>query len=78
MAIILCSFCNLFIVLYSIIHYRAIASIPLENYFAFAFNTVLLVFWVVGVTKSALEHAGKKYALTLLSSIDGISETENE
>ena len=77
MAIILCSLCDLFIVLYSIIRCRTIASIPLENYFAFAFNSVLLVFWIVGVTENALEHAGKKYAITLLGSIDGLPEIEN-
>lgn len=78
LAIILCSLCNLFIAFYSIIHYRDMTSIPMENYFAFASNIVLLAFWIVGVTKNALEHAGKKYALTLLGSIDGISEIENK
>lgn len=77
MAIILCSLCDLFIVLYSIIRYRTIASIPLENYFAFAINSLLLIFWIVGVTENALEHAGKKYAITLLGSIDGLPEIEN-
>lgn len=73
-AIIICIFCNLFIGFYSIFHYQSAFLIPLENYFAFAANIVLLIFWIFGVTKKALEQAGRKYAITLLCSIDSIPE----
>ena len=76
-AIVLCFLCNMFIAVYSIIHCHGLTLIPFEYYFAFALNTVLLVFWIAGVTKDVLARAGKKYAATLLSSIDGIPGVEN-
>lgn len=71
--IILCIICNVLIALSSLIHNNGLSSIPIENYLAFLVNLFLLLFWFYGVTKSTLDQTGKKYALTLLKSIDYLS-----
>lgn len=76
-AIILCSICNLIIVLSSIIQQDGIINFSAEYGFAFSANLILLIFWILGITQGALESAGQKYARTLLHSIDSIIENHN-
>lgn len=68
--ITICSLLCTAISLYSWIKFKHFTGIPTENYFAVTMNIVMLLFWIFGVTEKMFENTAKKYAKTLISSID--------
>lgn len=59
-----------FIAWYVLPQYASFSEIPVNYYLAFGVNFLLLVFWLVGINKDMLEDACKRYAKTLISTID--------
>lgn len=71
-AIVICLLCMLSILISSWLKFQDFSAISGATYFGFFLNIVLLLFWFLGVTKSILEDAATRYALTLLSAIDSL------
>ena len=60
------------IAVFSFLEYDSYADIPVNHYFAFSLNIIMMLFWCIGVTKKTLENIAVVYAKTLLSAIDNI------
>lgn len=56
--------------IYSYVKFGAITDIPLGNKVSILFNVFFLLFWIFGINMSMMEHAAKRYATTLLATID--------
>ena len=65
-----CIFCNILIVVYAHARYGTFSGLPLELYFSFSVNLLLLLFWLLGVNKNAMDDSAIHYAKALLSALD--------
>ena len=74
--IIICILFAAFTAVYSTIAFGSLAAIPSQNYAAFSLDAILLLFWIVGVTKSALEVSAIHYAEALIMAIDTLEKEE--
>lgn len=66
----ICILLAVFISLYSLLKFKQLSSIPIENYFSIAVNVVMILFWIFGVTREMFKNTAKEYAKTLISAID--------
>ena len=64
--------CGIFTGTYAWSLFSAFSEIPLQYYFAFAFNISMLVFWIFGITRLILEDTAIRYAKALLAAIDSL------
>ena len=74
--IIICILFAAFSAVYSTIAFGGLAAIPLQNYVAFSLDAILLLFWIFGATKSALEISAVHYAKALIMTIDTLEKEE--
>ncbi len=68
--IFLCSLLACFLIIYIALHLKSGDNVSLEFYCAFIFNVILLIFWILGITKKMVNTSAIQYAKTLLSAID--------
>lgn len=64
--------CNILIAVYAYIRYSAFSATPLELHFSFFANLLLLLFWIFGINKQAMENSATHYAKALLSTLDSL------
>ena len=70
--IIVAALCSAFTILFSCQKHGMLSAIPIQNYLAFGFDGLLLLFWIFLATKKALEQTGFSYAKALIESIDSL------
>ena len=68
--IIICAFSIGFAALYSLIPFNGIINIPAQNWFAFASDCFLLLFWIFGLNETMLKDAAIQYAKALIMAVD--------
>lgn len=68
--IIICSLLMLCLSIYAAVDFNCLKNISPEYYYAFAFNSAILLFWIFGVTKNTLKASAIRYAKTLIAAID--------
>lgn len=70
--IILCIIFAGLATMYSVLRFKTLSKIPINNYVAFSSNVILLLFWIFGVNQNTLKNTAKHYAKALLSTIDSL------
>ena len=64
--------------IYSYVKFENIADIPLGNIISILFNILFLIFWIFGINKSMMKHAAKRYAITLIATIDTLKPDKDK
>lgn len=67
-----CISCNILIAGYARVRFGVFSGLPLELYFSFAINCLLLLFWIFGVNKQVMQDSAIYYAKALLSILDSL------
>ena len=64
--------------LYSWMVSGQIAAISHKNWFSICINLLFVIFWIFGINERMLEESAKRYAYTLITSIDSLKQNESE
>ena len=64
--------------LYSLVVSGQITDIPHKNWFSICINLLFVIFWIFGINERMLEESAKRYAYTLITSIDSLKQNESE
>ena len=64
--------------LYSWMVSGQIAAISHKNWFSICINLLFVIFWIFAINKKMLEESAKRYAYTLITSIDSLKPKESK
>ena len=64
--------------LYSWMVSGQIATISHKNWFSICINLLFVIFWIFAINKKMLEESAKRYAYTLITSIDSLTPKESK
>ena len=64
--------------LYSWMVSGQIATISHKNWFSICINLLFVIFWIFAINKKMLEESAKRYAYTLITSIDSLKPKESK